>query len=549
MQPVRSIRRPTRRSTRRLTLALSAAALVAASVSGCGSDDERPTDRDPSASESQGGEEQDDRAVPDAPPLEALPEDIPADLQSYYDQELDWGSCSGGGAAGFECATLTVPLDYENPDQASDLELAVTRSEATGPGSRAGSLLMNPGGPGASAVDFTQSTASYLFPPEILATYDMVAFDARGTGASHPIECLSGPEMDEHTETDRTPDDSREIDALQAAMEEFGEGCQESAGELLEHISTVEAARDMDVLRAALGDEQLTYVGFSYGTKLGSYYAGLFPQRVGRLVLDAAIDPRLPTVDTDREQAGGFETAFRSFAEDCSGHADCPLGTEGADAASEALSQLFADVDAEPLPTGDGERPLTESLASTGVAQALYSESLWPQLRDALTAAQNGDGAGLLELADSYNERGTDGSYGTIMFAFPSISCLDSPAGTGTPQEVQDVVDEYEEASPTFGADFAWATLQCGVWPVEPSGHPVTIEAAGAQDILVVGTLRDPATPYEWAEGLADQLESGILLTNDGDGHGAYAMGNSCIDDAVNAYLLNGTSPEDGTSC
>jgi pimeloyl-ACP methyl ester carboxylesterase len=544
-------------TARRRTLALTAALLVAVAGAGCSSsDDDRPTERAPAGEgEASGGSDSDseadpDRVVPEAPALEPLPEAIPAGLQSYYDQQLDWGPCESPDSAGFECATLTVPLDYENPDPATDLEIAVTRQPATDPGARTGALLMNPGGPGASAVEFAQSTASYLFPPEVRARYDMVGFDTRGTGGSQPVECLSGPEMDDHTRTDRTPDDNAEVRQLGAAMEEFGEGCQAQAGELLEHISTVEAARDMDLLRAALGDEQLHYVGFSYGTKLGAFYAGLFPQRAGRLVLDAAMDPRLPTIDTDREQAGGFETAFRSFADDCAGHADCPLGTDGADAASQQLSEFFTEVDAEPLPTDDPDRPLTESLATTGVAQALYAESLWPQLRDALTTAiDQGEGNQLLALADSYNEREPDGSYGTIMFAFPAISCLDSPAGTRTPTEVREALPAYEEASPTFGADFAWATLQCGSWPVQPTGHPVSIEAPGAEDILVVGTTRDPATPYAWAEGLADQLESGILLTNEGDGHGAYAMGDTCVDDAVNAYLLNNTSPEEGTTC
>ncbi|MGP3968049.1 alpha/beta fold hydrolase [Streptomyces sp. 6N223] len=541
---------------RRLTVAaVSAVVLVAAS--GCsGSDDDRPTDRSPSQAQSQEPNGPDEsqgppRDVPDAPALEPLPEEIPADLQAYYDQELEWGPCEGtGGAAGFECATLTVPMDYDNPDPATDLEIAVTRQEANDPGTRIGALLMNPGGPGSSAVDFAQSSASYIFPAEVRARYDMVGFDARGTGRSHPVECLDGAEMDEFVATDGTPDDEAETNELVDSMEGFAEACQEESGELLGHISTIETARDMDVLRAALGDEQLHYVGFSYGTKLGAVYSGLFPQNVGHLVLDAAMDPRLPTLDTDREQAGGFETAFRSFAEDCAGNADCPLGTEGADAASQRLKDFYTEVDAEPLPTNDPDRPLTESLADTGVAMALYAESMWPQLRDALsTAINDGDGSGLLELADTYYERTPDASYDTSAFAFPAISCLDSPAGTTSPDEVREVIDAYEEASPTFGADFAWATLQCAVWPVEPSGHPISIAASGAADIVVIGTTRDPATPYVWAQGLADQLESGILLTNDGDGHGAYATGNSCIDDAVNAYLLEGTSPEDGTQC
>jgi pimeloyl-ACP methyl ester carboxylesterase len=521
-----------------LTLLAATALLVTA----CSNDDLRPDTGAPEESAGDSG----GSAAPDAPALEPLPEEIPADLRSYYDQDLTWTPC----AAGFECAELTVPLDYENPDPAQDIRLAVTRLPATDQAQRIGALLMNPGGPGASAAEFAQDAAEYLFPAEVRARYDMVGLDPRGTGEPQPVTCLSGPEMDDYTLLDRTPDSDDEVDALVAGMTEFAESCQANTGDVLGHISTIEAARDMDVLRAVLGDEQLHYIGFSYGTKLGAVYAGLFPQRVGRLVLDAAIDPRLPTVDTDREQAGGFETAFRSFAQDCSDHfPDCPLGTDGPDGASQRLTAFFEQLDAEPLPSGDPERPLTESLATTGVSMAMYAEYLWADLREALSAAiDDGDGSALLALADEYNERTPDGSYGTSSFAFPAISCLDSPAGNADPDAVRDSLASYEEASPTFGRDFAWATLICAAWAVEPTGHPVTITAEGAADIVVVGTTRDPATPYAWAQGLAEQLSSGVLVTYDGDGHTAYGT-SPCVDDLVNAYLLDGTTPEDGITC
>ncbi|WP_062210286.1 alpha/beta hydrolase [Streptomyces sp. NBRC 109706] len=529
------------RTTGRVVLALATAGALL--VSGCSSDGGRPDERAPDVDASDGSTTTD---PPDAPPLEPLPEDIPEALLPYYEQELNWGAC---GHAEFQCALLHVPLDYENPDGSDDIQLTVTRSRATNAGERLGALLMNPGGPGVSAVDFAQSSAAYVFPSEVRARYDMVGLDARGTGGSEPVDCLDGPAMDQHTLTDRTPDDDAEVAELVAANEVFAQGCQESVGRLLEHVSTVESARDMDVLRQVLGDEKLHYVGFSYGTKLGAFYAGLFPSRVGRLVLDAAMDPRLDTLSTDRQQAGGFETAFRSFAEDCTSRDDCPLGRDGADGASEQLLDFYARVDADPLPTGE-DRPLTESLANTGVAYALYAEHLWPTLREALTVAiDDGDGSQLLRLADGYNGRGPGGEYDTDMFAFRAISCLDSPAGNADADAVREQLASYQEASPTFGADFAWDTLVCAAWPVEPSGAPVSIEAAGADDILVVGTTRDPATPYAWAEGLADQLSSGVLLTYDGDGHTAYGGTSACVDAAVNEYLLAHTTPEEGTTC
>ncbi|MDT0266904.1 alpha/beta hydrolase [Streptomyces sp. DSM 44915] len=529
------------RTTGRLAFALLTATTLL--VAGCSSTEERPDERAPEGDASDGSTSTD---PPDAPPLEPLPEEIAGELLPYYEQELNWSGCQ---AAEFQCAVLTVPLDYENPDPATDLQLTVTRSRATDQGERIGALLMNPGGPGASAVDFAQSSAEYIYSDEVRARYDMVGLDARGTGRSEPVACLDGAAMDAYTLTDRTPDDEAEVAELVAAHEEFGQGCLERSGELLEHISTIESARDMDVLRQALGDEALHYVGFSYGTKLGAVYAGLFPHRVGHLVLDAAMDPRLDTLSTDREQAGGFETAFRSFAEDCVAGGDCPLGQESADDASARLIDFFAAVDAEPLRTGE-DRQLTESLATTGVAYALYSESLWPSLREALTAAiEDADGGPLLTLADSYNGRGPGGGYDTDMFAFPAISCLDSPAGNADPDAVREQLASYEEASPTFGADFAWATLVCAAWPVEPSGGPMSIAAEGADPILVVGTTRDPATPYAWSEGLADQLSSGVLLTFDGDGHTAYGGVSACVDSAVEGYLLANTVPDEGTTC
>lgn len=483
---------------------------------------------------------------PAAPPLRPLPRAVPAALEPYYDQQLSWRGC---GPEDFRCATLTVPLDYAEPGAAGDLELALTRVPATGPGERIGSLLVNPGGPGASAIGYVQGYAGTGLPAPVRARYDIVGFDPRGTAGSSPVQCLPGEEMDAHTLTDRTPDSAAETAALLDAFEEFGEGCLERHGELLEHISTTETARDMDILRAVLGDERLHYYGASYGTELGAVYAGLFPQRAGRLVLDAAVDPRLPSLVTDREQAGGFETAFRSFAGDCTSRDDCPLGTDGPDDASRRLRDFFAATDADPLPTGEDSRPLTESLATTGVVYGLYAEALWPRLRQALTSAlDDGDGTALLEMSDAYNERDDDGSYGTIMFAFPAISCLDSPAALTGPDAVEAALPSFEDASPTFGRDFAWATLLCHAWPVEPTGHPVTVRATGSPDILVIGTTRDPATPYAWAEGLAGQLDSGVLLTHEGDGHGAYG-GDDCVNTAVNRYLLENTSPDEGATC
>jgi pimeloyl-ACP methyl ester carboxylesterase len=303
----------------------------------------------------------------------------------------------------------------------------------------------------------------------------------------------------------------------------------------------------MDILRAALGDRKLTYVGASYGTFLGATYAGLFPDRVGRLVLDGAMDPSLPARRLNLDQTKGFETAFQSFARDCVRQTDCPLGGPGTTPGQvgKNLKAFFTRLDARPLPTADPDgRTLGEALATTGVIAAMYDEGAWGQLRLALTSAiKKNDGAGLLALADSYYERDADGRYTNLMFANAAVNCLDLPAAFSSPEQVRDSLPTFEKASPVFGESLAWATLNCAYWPVRPTGEPHRIEAKGAAPIVVVGTTRDPATPYRWARSLAGQLSSGRLLTYEGDGHTAYGRGSDCVDSTINTYLLRGTPP------
>ncbi|MFD5216879.1 alpha/beta hydrolase [Streptomyces tendae] len=481
--------------------------------------------------------------------LTPLPQATPSELSPYYEQKLAWRDC---GVPGFQCATMKAPLDYAKPGE-GDVRLAVARKKATGPGKRLGSLLVNPGGPGGSAIGYLQQYAGIGYPAKVRAQYDMVAVDPRGVARSEPVECLDGPKMDAYTQTDVTPDDAGETDELVDAYKEFAEGCGVDAPKLLRHVSTVEAARDMDVLRAVLGDEKLTYVGASYGTFLGATYAGLFPDRTGRLVLDGAMDPSLPARRLNLEQTEGFETAFQSFAKDCVRQPDCPLGDKNTapDQVGKNLKSFFDDLDAKPLPAGDADgRKLTESLATTGVIAAMYDEGAWQQLRESLTSAiKEKDGAGLLILSDSYYEREADGGYSNLMFANAAVNCLDLPAAFSSPDEVRDALPEFEKASPVFGEGLAWSSLNCAYWPVKPTGEPHRIEAAGATPIVVVGTTRDPATPYRWAEALSAQLASGRLLTYEGDGHTAYGRGSTCIDSAINTYLLRGTAPEDGKRC
>ncbi|MEU6319801.1 alpha/beta hydrolase [Streptomyces sp. NPDC047009] len=482
--------------------------------------------------------------------LPALPRSTPSALSPYYAQRLNWRSC---GASGFECATMKVPLDYDKP-LSGDVSLAVSRKRATGSqGQSLGSLLVNPGGPGGSAIGYLQQYAAVSYPAEVRARYDMVAVDPRGVGRSDPVECLGGRAMDAFTQTDMTPDDQRETNQLVDAYRQFAEGCGQRSGDLLRHVSTVEAARDMDVLRAVLGDRRLNFVGASYGTFLGATYAGLYPERVGRMVLDGAMDPSLSARQLNEDQTAGFDTAFRSFAKDCVKHADCPLGGPGTTPAKvgENLEAFFTKLDASPIPAGDADgRKLGEALATSGVIAAMYDQATWPQLREALTSAmKSNDGAGLLVLSDTYYERDANGRYSNLMFANAAVNCLDLPSAFSSPEDVEKALPEFQKASPVFGKGLAWSALNCAYWPVRATGQAHRIQAKGAPPIVVVGTTRDPATPYRWAQSLAAQLASGRLLTFDGDGHTAYGRGSKCVEGAVDTYLLQGMPPAKGKRC
>ncbi|MEU6508777.1 alpha/beta hydrolase [Streptomyces sp. NPDC046942] len=481
--------------------------------------------------------------------LAALPRSTPSALSSYYTQRLRWRSC---GTPGFQCATMTAPLDYGKPG-AGDVRLAVARKKATGTGKPIGSLLVNPGGPGGSAVDYLQSYAGVGYPADVRARYDMVAMDPRGVARSEPVECLDGRQMDMYTQTDMTPDDQQERNALVAADKTFDESCGAHSARLLRHVSTVEAARDMDILRAVLGDRKLNYVGASYGTFLGATYAGLFPDRVGRMVLDGAMDPSIDARTLNLDQTSGFDTAFQAFANDCVRRSDCPLGGRGTTPAQagDHLKAFFREVDAHPIATGDADgRKLGEALATTGVIAAMYDQAEWEQLREALTSAiREHDGAGLLALSDSYYERDASGRYSNLMMANAAVNCLDLPPAFTGPEQVERALPAFEKASPVFGDYLAWAALSCTYWPVRATGSAHRIEAKGAAPIVVVGTTRDPATPYRWAQSLSRQLSSARLLTYVGDGHTAYGRGSTCIDTAINTYLLNGTPPSVGKRC
>ena len=462
-------------------------------------------------------------------------------LRRFYAQELAWEPCRGE----FECATLDVPLDYDEPD-GDTVELALLKAPALDPASRVGSLVVNPGGPGGSGVEYA-AQSKLVFRDPLLDRFDIVGLDPRGTGASDPVDCLTDDELDAYLAFDPAPDTAREEAEAADWVERLGAGCAERSGRLAAHVTTVEAARDLDVVRAALGDNQLDYFGASYGTKLGATYAELFPVRVGRFVLDGAVDLSLDARRLSLEQAEGFETALRAYVENCLESAEsCFLG----DSVEEGLDRISAfldEVDASPLPTGT-DRELAVGNAFYGIVAPLYNEDYWFVLSAALQQGFDGDGTALLQLADSYSARGPDGYTSNQIEALYAISCLDEPFSV-EPARVAAELPEFEAASPTFGEVFAWGLTGCGGVELRADEEPPRVRAAGAAPIVVVGTTRDPATPYDWAVSLAEQLESGVLVSRDGDGHTGYNAGNDCVDEAIEGYLVEGTVPDDGLSC
>ncbi|GAA2607723.1 alpha/beta hydrolase [Actinomadura fulvescens] len=466
----------------------------------------------------------------------------PAGLGTYYSQKIDWTDCNGG----FQCATANVPLDYAKP-AGDQLKLALIRLPAQDRSRRIGSLFTNPGGPGGSGVEFIRSTGR-AFGADLRSRFDIIGFDPRGVGKSDPVRCMDGPQLDRFFATDASPDDQSEVEKLSAESKTFADNCQAKAADRLPHVGTVSAARDMDVLRAALGDQKMTYYGASYGTYLGSYYAEQFPQNVRALVLDGAVDPRESSTQTLVEQSKGFETALRAFVADCVKRPDCPLGTD-ATAAVAKIAALQKQADRKPLTNSRDSRPVTESLVTMGIALALYLKELWPTLRQALTQAiQKGDGTFLVALADQLVERDQNGTYSNQTDANMAVNCVDKP----NPPDVttyKKSVDEATKASPHFGSFVVWGGLPCVYWPAKAKEKPKPITAKGAAPILVIGTLRDPATPYKWAQSLAAQLDSGVLLSLDGDGHTAYLQGNPCITKATDQYLVTAKPPKDGLVC
>jgi pimeloyl-ACP methyl ester carboxylesterase len=465
------------------------------------------------------------------------PADDPA-LARSYTQKLAWTGCGGRQ----QCGWLTVPVDWAAP-AGDTLRIRVARIRAGD--DQVGALVFNPGGPGVSAVKYLKFAES-LWSKKIRSAYDQVAFDPRGVGESEPVRCLPDSQLDAYVAADSTPDDPAEVASTVATAKTFSQACVANSGELIRHVDTISVIRDLDVLRAALGQKLLVFHGTSYGTFVGAWYAQTFPWRVGRFLLDSAVDPSLTSAQYSEGQARGFSRALRAFLQDCLDGRNCPVrGTQ--EQALQQVGDLVRQADSAPLRT-QTDRRLTQTQMILGIGQALYSTTLWESLKVGLKEALAGDGTTLLALADEYLERDKDGRYGQTLAANPSMYCLDFGDRRSVDQlkaEAARLLVKY----PPLGDSIGWGALSCTLWPVPAVLEPQKLAAPGAAPILVVGTVDDPATPYEWAEGLALQLSSGRLLTWTGHQHTAYRQGSRCIDQAVDDYLLQGTLPAEGTRC
>ncbi|MDG5805440.1 alpha/beta hydrolase [Streptomyces ossamyceticus] len=476
-------------------------------------------------------------------------------------QELDWKDCpapsasEGGGPAPsplpngtpWQCATMKAPLDWGDP-KGDTIDIALIRARSSGGRDRRiGSLVFNFGGPGGSGVKGLPAFADDF--TTLRTRYDLVSFDPRGVGRSAGVECEDDEELDEYFQQDQTPDDASERKELLDSTKTFNAACEDNSGKTLPHVGTPDAARDLDLMREVLGDDKLHYFGISYGTELGGVYAHLFPKHVGRAVFDAVVDPTQTPEQSSLGQAKGFQLALDNFAKDCVSKAEeCPVGDTAQDVENR-ITTLLDDLDRKPIP-GVFPRDLTESAATTGIAQALYSQDLWPLLTEGLQQAYDGEGRLLMLLADSMNGRNENGEYSNLAAANVAISCADDKQRYTT-KDVEAKQGEFRAASPVFGDWLAWSLPVCTDWAVAGAADHPEVSARGSAPILVIGNTGDPATPYEGARKMVGALGAGVgvELTYKGQGHGAYGSGNGCVKAAVDGYLLTGKVPKSGTVC
>ena len=452
----------------------------------------------------------------------------PAAVAPATGGSITWKNCDASSAE-LKCARFSVPYDYKNVSKGS-FSLKLVKRPASDPKRRIGSMLVNPGGPGFGGTYLAENALSY-FSAELLDRFDIVAWDPRGTGESTPfVDCVD--DYDKYFTTDPTPENDEQRQALIDASKTFSEECGKKNEEFLPYISTNNTVRDMDKIRSALGEEKITYFGFSYGSELGATWATMFPSTVRAAVLDGAADPEADYMEGGLQQAVGFEKQLTIFLSRCSADPDCAFHNNGK--AEEAFDALMIKVDKDPIVVTKNRAAVNQAVAYTAVSQAMYSSSMWSQLETALRDAQLGKGFGLLELYDSYYQRKSDGTYGNELEAFNAILCVDDP-GPMTIEETDSYLTAFKKAAPRLWPGFTGG-YGCVFWPAKPDPR-IKITGKGAGPVVVVGTTGDAATPLESSRKMATALEDGRLIVVTADRHTGYGE-NDCVTSAVDNYLF-----------
>ncbi|HEY7735803.1 MAG TPA: alpha/beta fold hydrolase [Candidatus Limnocylindrales bacterium] len=485
------------------------------------------------------------QAVPPSPPAVATPTPRPSatgpsSAPTIAPPKLArWSDCGRG----FQCATVDAPLDYGDPSLGS-IGISIVRHAAEDPRQRIGSLVVNPGGPGGSGVEFVRDGIG-LFTQQLLRRFDLVGFDPRGVSLSAPVRCIDN--LDPRVQLDPSPDDAAELRELVSDAESYATACGDRNERLLPHVSTDAVVEDLDRIRAALGEETLTYLGFSYGTLIGARYADRFPDRIRAFALDGALDPSLSLAKLRAGQAVGFEGALNRFLASCAGRRNCPFGHgSGTAGAFDRLMRRIDDRSLRAIRIRDPRR-VGPGLAWSAVLGSMYQEAAWPSLEIALALAERGDGSGFLALSDPYRGRDEHGAYSNMQDAYTANICLDYPASTVV-GDYTNLARSLRAAAPRFASLVAYEDLACAFWPTPSTGRPTAVRAAGAPPIVVVGTTGDPATPYGWSVALAKQLETGVLVTHRGEGHTAFGT-SDCVRRVLTTYLVDIQPPRNATVC
>jgi len=470
-------------------------------------------------------------------------ESVPAAVAPYYHQSLTWKNCGKSQ----QCATAIAPMDWDHPSKATDISLALTRASATG--TRLGSLFVNPGGPGASGYDLVHDDLDYAASKTLQTSYDVIGWDPRGVGRSTPVTCYDDKKLDEFIYGVATnPVNSPAwVTEVTEQSKDFAASCLKNTGPALQFVDTQSTVHDLDMLRAAVGDTRLNYLGYSYGSDIGMYYTDRFPKKVGHVVLDGSTDSTLSTFAISLTQSTGFEQALKAYLADCPSTKNCPFPGSVDDSLAK-ISALDDRLATTPIDAPDG-RVLDQNLLDTAINSGLYDKSSWPYLSDMFSEIRKGTTNTAFLLADSYNGRNADGTYkDNSLEAFIAIGCLDYPTETD-PTVLASENAQLVQAAPTLTRPSVIGDVTCENWPFRNRVAPPVVTGAGAAPILILSSTGDPATPYQWGVALSKQLESAHLVTRHGEGHTAYNRRIPCIDNTVDRYFVSGTVPKKDPDC